>query len=176
MIRSKATAAESPQRGLRASLRGDSKTPSWRGSIRQEGWLPRRSVPTRTRTARTLTFRLPASLLRTVSVLACATICSGAYPSAPCAAAALYRLAVPASPHPSWRISILTHYMLWLPLCDGPEQRGDSGSDWAGSIQDPANELRRKSLPRTRVNKGIKKGWGSRPRPFFSARCGTITR
>ena len=43
--------------------------------------------------------------------------------------------------------------MLWLPLCAGAEQRGDSGSDLAGSIQDPANDLRRMPLPRTSVNK-----------------------
>jgi hypothetical protein len=48
--------------------------------------------------------------------------------------------------------------MLWLPLCAGPYQRGDSGPDRAGSKQDPANGLRKKTLPRTAVNSGKEKG------------------
>lgn len=36
-----------------------------------------------------------------------------------------------------------------------------------GSIQDPVSEVRRISLPRSRVNKGIKKGRASWPQPFL---------
>src|SRR5918995_6514965 len=36
-------------------------------------------------------------------------------------------------------------------------------------------ELPRIPIPRTPVNKGMKKGRGLDPQPFFSARCGTIS-
>src|SRR5215208_143767 len=42
------------------------------------------------------------------------------------------------------------------------------GRQQTGSMQDPANGLRRISLPRTPVNKGIRKGRGcSKPRPVY---------
>jgi hypothetical protein len=51
VIRSKATAPECSQRGLQVPLRGDSKTPSWTRVDSPRRVVPRRSVPTLTRTA-----------------------------------------------------------------------------------------------------------------------------
>src|SRR5918994_4464623 len=48
------------------------------------------------------------------------------------------------------------------------------GRDVVG-LGDCYNELRRIPLLRRSVNKGMKKGRGLDPQPFFSARCGTIS-
>jgi hypothetical protein len=64
--------------------------------------------------------------------------------------------------------------MLWLPLCAGAGQRGDSGLDRAGSTQDPANGFRRISIPRTLLNNvGYpemhgREGRHDRSRPYLS--------